>query len=87
MVNRKGVAATMMGALAKANVNLKAIAQARTDTCSHTRTARAAAQKPLAALHVAHRLLGFGQASRTQQAQARYAMLCSSYNLELLDKT
>ncbi len=27
MVNRKGVAATMMSALAKANVNIKAIAQ------------------------------------------------------------
>lgn len=27
MVQRKGVAATMMGALAKANVNIKAIAQ------------------------------------------------------------
>ena len=27
MVARKGVAATMMGALAKANVNIKAIAQ------------------------------------------------------------
>jgi hypothetical protein len=29
MVQRKGVAATMMGALAKANVNIKAIAQVR----------------------------------------------------------
>lgn len=27
MVKRKGVAATMMGAMAKANVNIKAIAQ------------------------------------------------------------
>lgn len=29
MVQRKGVSATMMGALAKANVNIKAIAQVR----------------------------------------------------------
>lgn len=29
MVNTKGVSATMMGALAKANVNIKAIAQVR----------------------------------------------------------
>jgi aspartokinase/homoserine dehydrogenase 1 len=29
MVKRKGVAATMMGALAKANVNIKALAQVR----------------------------------------------------------
>jgi hypothetical protein len=29
MVDRRGVAATMMGALAKANVNIKAIAQVR----------------------------------------------------------
>jgi aspartokinase len=29
MVSRRGVAATMMGALAKANVNIKAIAQVR----------------------------------------------------------
>jgi aspartokinase len=32
MVNRKGSAATMMGALAKANINIKAIAQARART-------------------------------------------------------
>jgi hypothetical protein len=33
MVNRKGVAATMMSALAKANVNIKAIAQVRRGPC------------------------------------------------------
>jgi aspartokinase len=47
MVRRKGVAATMMGALAKANVNIKALAQVRTGvekkkkicSCKHCRSA------------------------------------------------
>jgi aspartokinase len=59
MVKRKGVAATMMGALAKANVNIKALAQVGHTTAFQTSDtwSRPSAVQQLSVVHLLSVLL------------------------------